>query len=92
LSQHPQQLDFFDQVFDVLMYVGEATDGVARQMGGGRGQIPVFRLGGQGLGHGGRAHMGRRGRMARDIRDGFAFIVYFGLQLSQAFDVFSPVF
>ena len=42
LTQHPQELDLFDQVFHVLVHMGKAADGVAGQMRGGRGQARYF--------------------------------------------------
>ena len=75
MSQDPEELDLFDQVFHALVDMGKAADGFSGQVRGGRGQVPVFRIVGQGIGHGRRAEMGGRGRVLGDVLDPFPFIV-----------------
>jgi hypothetical protein len=92
LAQHPQEFYLLDEVFDVLMHVGEPADGPARQMGGGGGQVLVFFIVCQGIGHGGGPHMGGRGRVCGHILDLLPLVIDLRFKALEAFHVFRSVF
>ena len=91
LTQHPQQLHFFDQILDILMHMGKTADRTPRQVRCGCCQLPVFFSGRQRVRHGGRPYMRGGGRVPRNVIDAFAFVIDDGLQGPQAFDILTTV-
>jgi len=87
LTQDAQQLDFLDQVLHVLMDMGKTADDLAGQMGDGRGEVFVFRVVRQGVGHRRGPDMRGRRRVAGHILYPLPLVIDLVIQLPQTFQV-----
>ncbi len=87
----PEQFDFSDKVLNALVNVGKAADAPAGEVTLCGSQGFVVAVGGQGVGHGRRAHMGSGGRMNGNVLDPLAAIVDDRLEPAQALYVLGSV-
>ena len=87
LTQDAQQFDLFEKILHVLVHMGKTADGLAGQMGDGRGQLLIFRVARQGVGHGRGPDMRGRGRMACHILYPLPLVIDLMVQLPQTFQV-----
>jgi hypothetical protein len=92
LTQDTKEFDFFNEILSALMHVGESTDGSPRQMGCCSGQISIFFICGQRIGHGGCPDMWGGGRMSGHVLYFFSLVVNDWTYLTQTFHVFGSVF